>query len=76
MRRGEYWYEFRPLPPDFNQPKIVLWKMQLCKGDFGLFLVADGILRVPRCVIRGPLGWVRESLVGVVIGMNLAQNTV
>ena len=59
MMWAEYWYEFRPLPHDFNQPKIVLWKMQMCKGDFGLFLVADEIHTVPRCVIQGPLGRVR-----------------
>ena len=59
MMWAEYWYEFRPLPHDFNQLKIALWKMQMCKGDFGLFLVADGIYRVPRSVIQGPLEWVR-----------------
>ena len=55
MMWAEYWYEFRPLPHDFNQPKIVLWKMQMSRGDFGLFLVADGIYPIPRCVIQGPL---------------------
>ena len=59
MMWAEYWYEFRPLPHDFNQPKIVLWKMQMCKGDFGLFLVADGILTIPICVIQDLLGWGR-----------------
>ena len=33
MMWAEYWYEFRPLPHDFNQPKIVLWKMQMCNSE-------------------------------------------
>ena len=40
---------------------VILGKMRLCRGYIRLFLGSEEGLWGPRCVIQGPLGWVRYT---------------